>query len=59
MMFRRAVDWAEKCSLRDLRLDEARPAILLDKNSRLTERGIPYQQRSSWLQESGGSGGIE
>ena len=29
MMFRRLWDGAEKCSLRDLRLDEARPALLL------------------------------
>ena len=30
MMFRRAVDWAPKCALRDLRLDEARPEYMLD-----------------------------
>lgn len=33
MMFRRAVDWAEKCSLRDLRLDEAMPEWKLDFSS--------------------------
>ena len=33
-MFRRSVDGAEKCALRDLRLDEAMPGNTSDANAR-------------------------
>lgn len=53
IMFRRAEDGAEKCALRDLRLDEAMPGNMSDANPR---RPYVYMRTSPGLHGCGGRG---